>query len=147
MKAYFQKLRAEAFAPTRAEDGEVGYDLYAVNLVVIPPSYRKVVLTGLALKIPEGYYGRVIPRSDLAIKNGIGVLSEIIDSESRGELGIILINLTPPETRKDSSTLAYRGLFGPANSFSIRPGDKIARLVIEKFYDVEWQEVAEDFSE
>ena len=57
---------------------------------------RKVVSTGISIEIPEGYYGRIAPRSGLAVREGIDVLAGVIDSNYRGEIGAVLINLNFP---------------------------------------------------
>ena len=143
MKVYFRKLRPEAVIPTKAADGDAGYDLYACDSAILAPFQRKIISTGLVIEIPKGYYGRVAPRSGLAIKKGIDVLAGVVDSGYRGELNVVLINLTAPETRNTTITSAYDGLFGPPNTFSIKRGDRIAQLIIEKCHDVEWEEVSE----
>jgi dUTP pyrophosphatase len=80
------------------------------------------VNTGIQIAIPEGYYGRIAPRSGLAVKHGIDVLAGVVDSGYRGEVGVVLQNL---------------GLM----DFEYREGDRIAQLIIEKCHDVEWEEV------
>ena len=143
MKVYFKKTNSEAVMPTKAVDGDAGYDLYACDSAILSPLQRKIVPTGLVIEIPKGYYVRVAPRSGLAIKKGIDVLAGVVDSGYRGELNVVLINLTAPETRNTTASSAYDGLFGIPNSFSIKRGDRIAQLIIEKCYDVEWEEVSE----
>jgi dUTP pyrophosphatase len=101
--------------PSYQSAGAAGADLRAhlADDLVIAPGARAVVPTGLRLEIPEGYEGQVRPRSGLAAKAGVTVLNApgTIDSDYRGEVGVILVNLG-------------------AEAFRVRPGDRIAQLVI-----------------
>ena len=119
MKIRIKRLVPQATIPTRA-----GYDLYASSSIRIDGKCRGIVNTGISISIPEGYYGRVAPRSGLAIKSGIDVLAGVIDSGYRGEVGVVLQNL---------------GLM----DFNCEEGDRVAQLIIEKCHDIEWQEVDE----
>ena len=73
ISVYIKKLKESALIPTRATDSDAGYDLYSIEDGVIPAGGRKVVGTGIAIAIPTSYYGRVAPRSGLAVKKGIDV--------------------------------------------------------------------------
>jgi dUTP pyrophosphatase len=106
-------LNPDATVPTRGSDEAAGYDLYSLYPLKINPCERVVVSTGIAMKIPVGTYGRVAPRSGLALKNGIDVLAGVIDADYRGEIKVILIN-------HDSKVVEF-----PAQS-------KIAQLIFEK---------------
>jgi len=88
----FQKLDPRATLPTRGSVHAAGLDLYSLEDVSIPPKERVLVPTGLAVAIPEGHYGRVAPRSGLALKYGLDVLSGVIDADYRGEIRCILYN-------------------------------------------------------
>ena len=83
---------------------------------------RKIIPTGLSIALPEGYEAQVRPRSGLAAKHGISVLNApgTIDSDYRGDIGVILVNLSPEE-------------------YTIVPQDRIAQLVIAQYSQVEWQ--------
>lgn len=94
---------------------------------MLPPLTRATMPTGIAIEIPEGYYGRIAPRSGLAHNHGIDVLAGVVDSGYRGEIKVILYN-----TDKD-------------HDFQIRQGDKIAQMIIERHYNFELVEV-EDLS-
>ncbi|MDR2121832.1 MAG: dUTP diphosphatase [Flavobacteriaceae bacterium] len=103
-----------------------GMDLRA-NLdepVVLKPSERKIIPTGLYLEIPPGYEGQVRPRSGLAFKHGISCPNSpgTIDADYRGELGVIVINLSKED-------------------FTINDGERIAQLIIAKHETVVWEEV------
>ncbi len=117
-----KKLDINARIPTRANPTDAGADLYSVESVSLPPMSRKLISTGISLEIPEGYYGRVAPRSGLAFKNGIDVLAGVIDSSYRGSVGVILFN-------SDS-----------AQTFDINIGDRIAQLIIEDHHNMVFQE-------
>jgi dUTP pyrophosphatase len=112
--------------PGLASPGSSGYDLRAAvgEELTLAPGSRALVPTGLFLEIPLGCEGQVRPRSGLALRHGIGILNApgTIDSDYRGEVGVILVN------------------WG-AEPFTIRRGDRIAQLVFARVEAVEWQEV------
>lgn len=105
-----------------------GVDLLAAidSTLVIKPSERKIVPTGISIALPEGYEAQIRPRSGLAIKNGISVLNApgTIDSDYRGEIGVILIN------------------FGN-NTFKIEHGMRIAQMVVSPVVSITWKETDE----
>lgn len=101
-----------------------GADLYSVEEGTIGPGERKVVRTGISVSIPEGYYGRVAPRSGLAVKNGINVLAGVIDPGYRGEIMVVLHN-TSKEGEED---------------YQFQIGDRIAQLIIQPYLAVEYEE-------
>jgi len=112
--------------PAYATAGAAGLDIRAMltDSVTLHPMERMAVPTGLYLEIPDGYEAQVRPRSGLALRHGITCLNTpgTIDSDYRGELKVILINL---------STEAQ----------TIHPGDRIAQMVFQKTETVQWQEV------
>ncbi len=140
MKIKFEKIYSQSLAPTRANEGDAGYDLYSAERTHISPMERKIISTGIRVEIPNGYYGRIAPRSGLAIKKGIDVLAGVIDSGYRSEVGVVLINFNMPELTSGKRNQAILNMFGPRNNFVISPGDRIAQLIIEKCHDVEWEE-------
>lgn len=114
--------------PYYATPGAAGMDLQA-NLtapVTLAPMQRALIPTGLFIEMPAGYEAQVRPRSGLALKKGITVLNSpgTIDSDYRGEIGVILINLS-------------------AEPFEVCPGERIAQLVIARYEQVSWQPVEE----
>jgi dUTP pyrophosphatase len=112
--------------PVQAHDDDAGYDLCAREDTRIEArGGRALVPTGLAVAIPPGYAGLVLPRSGLAMKHGVSVLNApgLIDPQYRGELKVLLVNTDPDTT------------------YDIRRGDRIAQLVIQKVEYVEWVEV------
>lgn len=114
MELGFFKLDPEAQVPGRAHDGDAGLDLRALEAARLGPGERMAVRTGLAVAIPPGHAGFVLPRSGLAMRHGITLTNSpgLIDSGYRGELKILMLNTDPAET------------------FKIEPGDRIAQLVI-----------------
>ena len=97
----------------RSTVGAAGYDLAAAESAVVPAHSQCLVKTGLAIAIPPDCYGRVAPRSGLALKKFIDVGAGVIDSDYRGELGVVLFN------------------FGKENVI-VHMGDRIAQLIFEK---------------
>jgi len=142
VKIKINKLHKSAILPTRANDSDAGYDLYAIQDMIVGPMDKAIVPTGISIEIPKGYYGRVAPRSGLAVKNGIDVLAGVIDSGYRGEIGVVLMNLNLPEIlfNNNRKSSAYESAFGSKNKFSISKGDRIAQLIIEKCHDIQWVE-------
>jgi dUTP pyrophosphatase len=109
----FNRLDDRATLPTRGSTGSAGLDLYSIEELMIEPQQRVLARTGLAVAIPKGHYGRIAPRSGLALRTGLDVLSGVIDADYRGEIGCLLYN-TGDET-----------IELPAQS-------KICQLIIEK---------------
>jgi dUTP pyrophosphatase len=109
-----QRLRADSVLPERAYPGDAGLDLVACEGAEIEPGGRAVVGTGLAVAIPEGHAGLVVPRSGLAARHGIGVANApgLVDAGYRGEVKVVLVNTDRTET------------------FTVEPGMRIAQLVV-----------------
>ncbi len=110
--------------PTYATDGAAGMDVVAAENIVLRPGSRQAVGTGFAVAIPPGYEIQVRPRSGLALKHGITVPNApgTIDSDYRGELKVILVNLSD-------------------DNFPIQRGDRIAQLVLAPVTLAAWDEV------
>jgi len=123
MNIQIKKLSDKAKIPSQASKSAAGYDLYAAEEVLVNTIGRKLVKTNISISIPEGYYGRIAPRSGLAYKNGIDVLAGVIDSDYRGDIGVILFNT-------DSNL-----------DFLVNVGDRIAQIIIEKCHSVNWETV------
>lgn len=109
----FFSIDSRATLPTRGSVQSAGLDLYAIQDEVVGACQSKLIRTGLTTIIPDGHYGRVAPRSGLALRHRIDVLAGVIDSDYRGEIGVILINFGDKE-------------------FHLQAGDRIAQLIIEK---------------
>lgn len=88
----FKQLDPRAILPTRGSSASAGLDLYSIEDITIEPHQRILARTGLAVAVPVGFYGRLAPRSGLAVKNGLDVLAGVIDSDYRGEVCCALLN-------------------------------------------------------
>jgi dUTP pyrophosphatase len=88
----FKRLNPRATLPKRGSSSAAGLDIYSIETISIAPKQRLMVRTGLAVAIPEGFYGRLAPRSGLATKQGLDVLAGVIDSDYRGEVCCLLYN-------------------------------------------------------
>lgn len=108
-----QVLDPGATLPKRQTPGSAGYDLATSEDFEILPGQRRLVKTGLRVAVPEGTYGRVAPRSGLAVRYGIQTLAGVVDGDYRGELGVVLIN-------------------HGSDPFRASRGDRIAQLVLER---------------
>src|ERR1700752_841271 len=91
-KLEFKRLDPNAVLPTRGSVASAGLDLFSIEDITIEPKQRVLARTGLAVAIPVGCYGRIAPRSGLAMKTGLDVLSGVIDADYRGEIGCLLYN-------------------------------------------------------
>jgi dUTP pyrophosphatase len=119
-----KRLDPRAVLPSRAHPGDAGLDLHALDGVELAPGERAQVRTGIAIALPPGTAGLVLPRSGLAARHGISVVNApgLIDEGYRGELQVLLLN-----TDRDER-------------FRAQPGDRIAQLVV---VDVEGPEIVE----
>src|SRR6266540_1598784 len=88
----FKRVDPRATLPTRGSSFSAGLDLYSIEAVSLAPGQRAIVRTGLAVAIPEGYYGRLAPRSGIATKKGLDTLAGVIDADYRGEIRCLLYN-------------------------------------------------------
>lgn len=127
MELRFRKLRDDAIVPTQAHPGDAGSDLYAVERAVLAPGERARVATGIAVAIPDGHAGLILPRSGLAHRHGIALTNApgLIDSGYRGELQVLLLNTDRSE------------------AFEVAPGERIAQLVLVPFTAPQWTLVEE----
>ena len=109
-----RRLDPAARLPVRAHDDDAGYDLHALHAARLEPGARAKVRTGIAIELPPGHAGLVLPRSGLAARHGIALVNApgLIDAGYRGELQVLLLN-----TDRDAA-------------FEIAAGDRIAQLVV-----------------
>ncbi len=109
-----RRLRDDATLPERAYPGDAGLDLVSCEHATIEPGARAVIGTGIAVAIPDGHAGFVVPRSGLAARHGIGIVNApgLVDAGYRGELRVVLVNTDRTE------------------SFTVEPGMRIAQLVL-----------------
>ena len=114
MELRFRRLDAAATPPARAHDDDAGFDLFAAEAAELGPGERAAVGTGIAVAIPEGHAGLVLPRSGLAARHGITLVNTpgLIDAGYRGEVRVLLLNTDRTE------------------GFNVQPGERIAQLVI-----------------
>ncbi len=114
MRVPFRRLRPEAKVPERAYAGDAGYDLAAAESATLTPGGRAIISTGIAVAVPDGYAGLVLPRSGLATKFGVSLVNTpgLIDPGYRGELLVPLVNHDREET------------------FEVMVGMRIAQLVL-----------------
>lgn len=110
---YWKKLSKDAIQPTRATSRSVGLDLYSPVDNIVPSNGQCLIKLDLQMAFPTGYYGRLASRSGLALHHYIHVGAGVIDQDFRGNIGILLINLS-------------------ANDFSIKKGMRIAQLILER---------------
>jgi dUTP pyrophosphatase len=123
----FRRLSEAARPPARAHDGDAGYDLHAAEPARLEPGERATVGTGIAVAIPPGHAGLVLPRSGLAARHGISVVNApgLIDAGYRGEVRVLLLNTDR------------------ARAFEVAPGDRIAQLVVVRVEGPELEESTE----
>lgn len=117
-------LSAKGRLPTKGSAAAAGFDLYSAVDMTIPAQSRAVVATDISIALPEGTYGRVAPRSGLAVKKFIDVGAGVIDMDYRGPVGVVLFN------------------FG-TEAFEIKEGDRIAQLILEQYLSVDAVQVDE----
>jgi dUTP pyrophosphatase len=127
MNLNLKKINSDAVSPTYAKHGDAGADLYSVEDIEIWPGERKLVGTGIAIEVTEGFVGLIHPRSGMAANHGVTVLNTpgTIDAGYRGELKVILINLDKHK------------------KFEVHKGDRIAQLVIQAVERVDFTELQE----
>ncbi|XP_059472891.1 deoxyuridine 5'-triphosphate nucleotidohydrolase [Neocloeon triangulifer] len=109
----FAKLTENAFAPLKGSEKAAGIDLRSAYDCVVPARGKYLVKTDLQVEVPPGCYGRVAPRSGLALKNFIDVGAGVVDADYRGNLGVVLFNHADEE-------------------FKVSKGDRIAQLICER---------------
>merc|ERR1712025_917178 len=107
------KLSENATVPTRGSPRAAGYDLYSAEAVKIPARGKGLVKTDIQIKVPNGTYGRIAPRSGLAWKHHIDIGAGVVDEDYRGNVGVVMFN------HADAA-------------FEVKKGDRIAQLVCEK---------------
>jgi dUTP pyrophosphatase len=120
-------LREGARLPSRAHDGDAGLDLHAAEPATVEPAGRAQVGTGIAVEIPYGHAGLVLPRSGLAARHGIALVNSpgLIDPGYRGEVRVLLLN-----TDRE-------------RAFQVDPGDRIAQLLLTPFVGADPVEAVE----
>jgi dUTP pyrophosphatase len=124
MKIPAKKLYPDAQLPQMMKEGDAAMDFYSYKDYELSVGEKVIVETGVAIAIPRGYWGNVRDRSGLAAKHSIHTMGGVFDSNYRGEVQIVLINLGQ-------------------KTYSIKKGDRICQMIIEKHEDLEVLEVEE----
>ena len=109
-----------ATLPERKSALAAGYDVCSDEVLTLPPGARRAINTNISVEVPPGHYGRLAPRSGLAVNKGINVMAGVIDADFRGMIAVVLINHS-------------------SEHFYVKVGDRIAQLILEKcsMFDVE----------
>ena len=147
IKVGFKRLNDNAIIPTKAHATDSGYDLYANEDVLIEPGDTAIVKTGIAVELPAGYEAQISPRSGVTAKTKLRVQLGTVDNGYRGELGVIVDNISP----NDRECRGVRYIDGSpepyeSDTYEIRKGDRIAQLVIQRLPETEAVEI-DEFSE
>merc|ERR1711990_371717 len=117
------KLSEHALIPTKGSKTAAGYDLYSAYDYVIPGQGKIIAKTDISIRVPDGTYGRVAPRSGLAAKNHIDIGAGVVDQDYTGNIGVVMFN----HAQED---------------FEVKKGDRIAQFICEKIEYPELEEVA-----
>lgn len=151
MNVKVKKLHEDALIPTKAHISDAGFDLYASETVEIFAGETKLVPTGLAFELPQGYELQVRPRSGVSLHSSLKVILGTVDSGYRGEVGIIVHNAD--QVKYASSQRLLAPILAGDNDFNITKaavpstiiskGDKIAQAIIQKLPEIELVEVEE----
>jgi dUTP pyrophosphatase len=120
----YTKVVPEAYPPTKGSVKAAGYDLKSAYDCTVPARGKALVDTGIKVQLPEGCYGRIAPRSGLAVKNFIDVGAGVVDEDYRGVIKVVLFN------HSDSA-------------FEVKSGDRIAQFICERIYYPDLEEVKE----
>ncbi len=113
MKIKVEKLNSEAQLPEYTINGDAGMDLFSVEDLILQPEEIRVVQTGITMAIPRGFVGLIWDKSGIALNGGLKTMGGVIDSDYRGEIGVIVKNLSEQD-------------------YKINKGDKIAQMLIQK---------------
>lgn len=149
MNVKIKRLHPDAVIPQYKHDGDAGFDLVAVDDVIIAPGETKLVPTGLALEIPQGYELQIRPRSGITLRTKLRVQLGTVDSNYRGEIGVIVDNFEQKQymTASDGANWYLDPVYDkktidinesesvttkqhPVGTYIIRKGDRIAQGVI-----------------
>ena len=124
MMLSIQRLSAHAILPSRGSKHAAGLDLYAPQAYTLPPGQRVLIPLDISIELPIGTFAHLLPRSGLALKHGIHVGAGVVDSDYRGNVSVLLMNLG-------------------AETFEVLPGDRVAQLVVLPCLLMEVNEVSE----
>lgn len=124
MKIKAKKLYPDAQLPQMMRQGDAALDLYAQEEHTLKPGERTIVGTGVAMAIPMGYWGNIRDRGGLPLKHGIHTMGGVVDSNYRGEIKVIMINLSDEE-------------------YTIKKGDRICQMIVHQHEVIDFEEVDE----
>ena len=124
MVLLIKKLHPDAIIPKYIREGDAAFDLYSKETIIIPPNERRLISTGIMMAIPSGHVGLIWDRSGLAAKNGIKTMGGVIDHTYRGEVKVILHNLS-------------------LENFQVEKGLRIAQMLIQPVVTEKIEEVQE----
>lgn len=124
MSLRVRRLSDLAFIPKRGTSQSAGLDLFSPIDTVVPPQDRILVKLDISIELDNGTFGHILPRSSLSLKNGIHIGAGVIDSDYRGNVGVLLFNLSN-------------------EPFYINRGDRVAQLVVKRYEIVDPEEVFE----
>jgi dUTP pyrophosphatase len=124
VKIKIKKLKENAVIPSYAHPGDAGLDFYSTESVVLKPGERRVISTGIAIELPEGYVSLIWGKGGLAAKKGIAILGGVIEHTYRGDYGVVALNTS-------------------SEDFVVSEGDKIAQLLIQPIATAEIEVVGE----
>ena len=151
MNIPIKKLHPNAVMPKYAKQGDSGFDLVAIENVIIEPGETKLVKTGLAFEIPEGFEIQVRPRSGITLKTKLRVQLGTVDSNYRGEVGVIVDNAYYDPC--DDGEIMYKAAgideeptgdkYFPYGTYLIRKGDRIAQAILAPVAYTTFEEVDE----
>lgn len=119
-----KKLSPQAITPKYNHPDDAGMDFFALDIVVIQPNERKIIPTGIALAIPKGFVGLIWDKSGIAAKHGLKTMAGVIDAGYRGEIKILIHNLS-------------------SQAYTVEAGAKIAQMLIQPVEQKEIKEVKE----
>lgn len=146
-----KRLHPDAVIPQYEHEGDAGFDLVAMEDVIIAPGETKLIRTGLAVELPPGYELQVRPRSGISLRTKLRVVLGTVDVGYRGEIGVIVDNIAEDPCGNESQYLTYidgldyrtDGEMYPNDTYLIRKGDRIAQGVITPVATAEFIEVDE----
>ena len=121
---FTKRFTSTSRLPEKAYGFDAGWDLFSDEDITIPPHATHAISTGIAIQLPDGFFGKIFDRSGNALRNGYQVLAGVIDNGYRGEVKIVVLNYTD-------------------NPITIKKGDKVAQLVLIKTYYSEVKECKE----
>lgn len=122
MKISVKRISENAKIPCYAHEGDAGMDIFSSTDIIIEPMHRTAVPTGLEIEIPDGYAGLVWDKSGMALKEGLKTMAGVIDSSYRGELRVVVVNLS-------------------SRDIEIKKGEKIAQMLLQPITTAKIKEV------